>query len=103
MAGLLIAQKVARPAHVEVMAGQLEACAQTIERLEDTQAAVCRLGDDLVPWRGEISMQSEEDWQKWFANYEQFILHYAQLAQEEGIEMLCIGTELHRTSKINGF
>ena len=55
------------------------------------------LRDSQGKWRGEISMQSEEDWQKWFANYEQFILHYAQLAQEEGIEMLCIGTELHRT------
>ncbi len=55
------------------------------------------LRDDQGKWRGEIEMDSEEDWQEWFANYEEFILHYAQLAQEEGMEMLCIGTELHKT------
>lgn len=55
------------------------------------------LRDEEGKWRGEIEMNSEEDWQMWFKNYETFILHYAQLAEEEGIEMLCIGTELHRT------
>lgn len=55
------------------------------------------LRDDQGKWRGEIEMKSEEDWQEWFKNYEEFILHYALIAEEEGIEMLCIGTELHRT------
>lgn len=55
------------------------------------------LRDEEGKWRGEIQMKTEEDWQIWFQNYETFILHYAQLAEEEGIEMLCIGTELHRT------
>lgn len=55
------------------------------------------LRDSQGKWRGEIQMSSEEDWQKWFANYETFIIHYAKIAQEEQIEMLCIGTELHRT------
>ena len=55
------------------------------------------LRDSQGKWRGEIQMGSEEDWQMWFSNYEQFILHYARLAEEEQIEMLCIGTELHRT------
>jgi hypothetical protein len=55
------------------------------------------LRDDQGKWRGEIEMSSEEDWLEWFKNYETFILHYAQLAEEEQIEMLCIGTELHRT------
>ncbi len=55
------------------------------------------LRDEEGKWRGEISMKSEEDWQMWFKNYEVFIMHYAQLAEEEDIEMLCIGTELHRT------
>ena len=55
------------------------------------------LRDDQGKWRGEIEMDSEEDWLEWFANYEEFILHYAQLAEEENMEMLCIGTELHKT------
>lgn len=55
------------------------------------------LRDNEGKWRGEIAMNSEEDWKKWFADYEEFILHYAQLAEEENMEMLCIGTELHQT------
>lgn len=51
-------------------------------------------------WRGEIAMTSEEDWQTWFENYESFILHYARLAEQEKIEILCIGTELHQTCEI---
>ena len=55
------------------------------------------LRDDAGKWRGEIKMNSEEDWQKWFSDYTDFILHYARLAEEADMEMLCIGTELHQT------
>ncbi|OEK05809.1 glycoside hydrolase family 113 [Roseivirga misakiensis] len=55
------------------------------------------LRDKEGKWRGEIAMNSEEDWQKWFKDYEEFILHYAQVAEESQMEMLCIGTELHQT------
>jgi hypothetical protein len=55
------------------------------------------LRDEGGKWRGEIKMKSEEDWQKWFAAYEGFIMHYAKLAEETQMEMLCIGTELHQT------
>jgi hypothetical protein len=55
------------------------------------------LRDDGGKWRGEIKMKSEEDWQKWFKAYEDFIMHYAKLAEETQMEMLCIGTELHQT------
>ncbi len=34
------------------------------------------------------------DWEKWFTNYEKFILHYAQLAAQQKVDMLIIGTEL---------
>lgn len=46
-------------------------------------------------WRADIEMQSAADWDAWFENYMNFMLHYARLAQECEIEMLCIGTELH--------
>lgn len=33
-------------------------------------------------------------WNKWFESYREFILNYAELAQELGCEMLCIGCEM---------
>jgi hypothetical protein len=48
-------------------------------------------------WRGEIAMESEEDWAAWFASYDAFMMHYAELAARSDIEALCIGTELHGT------
>ena len=49
-------------------------------------------------WCGDIRMRTEEDWAKWFRNYTGFIVHYAELAEREKIEMLCIGAELKNTS-----
>ncbi len=45
-------------------------------------------------WPGEIKMGSSEAWDLWFSSYRQFILHYAQLAEANQIEILCVGTEL---------
>lgn len=50
-------------------------------------------------WPGDIAMKTEEDWQLWFQQYETFILHYARLAQQNQIEILCIGTELQQTTE----
>lgn len=49
-------------------------------------------------WQGDIAMASEDDWAAWFASYQAFIVHYAQLAEKHGIEALAIGTELAKTS-----
>lgn len=49
-------------------------------------------------WPGEIEMKNEDDWETWFDNYEHFILDYAKLAERLEIPMLCIGTELEKTS-----
>ena len=49
-------------------------------------------------WRGTIEMGTEEDWKRWFANYERFILHYAELASSEDVDLFCIGVELARTA-----
>lgn len=45
-------------------------------------------------WRGSIEFDIEEDWQAWFYSYTNFMVHYAKLAQEQGVGMICIGTEL---------
>ena len=49
-------------------------------------------------WPGVIKMSTEEDWETWFGQYAEFILYYANYAQEHHIPILCIGTELEMTS-----
>lgn len=41
---------------------------------------------------------TEADWNAWFSSYENWIGHYADLAQANGVELFCIGTELAGTS-----
>lgn len=51
-------------------------------------------------WRAHIGFPdlNMEDmdiyWKKWFISYKNFMLHYAELAQEFNVEMLCIGCEM---------
>jgi len=48
-------------------------------------------------WRSDIKMESEEDWNTWFENYNETILKYAELAEKLQLEQFCIGTELETT------
>ena len=49
-------------------------------------------------WRGLIDFGDDEDaWGAWFRAYTAFILRYARLAQEEAVDMFCIGVELGGT------
>jgi hypothetical protein len=49
-------------------------------------------------WRGKftgmIQMKTEEEWQQLENTYSNFILEYAQVAQDTHAELFCIGTEL---------
>lgn len=47
-------------------------------------------------WPGDIEMQTEEDTEAFFKYYEQWIGHYAMLAEIFDVEILCIGTELSK-------
>lgn len=51
-------------------------------------------------WRGEINFETEKDWQKWENSYKKFILHFAEIAEEEKIDILCIGTEFTNPAKV---
>src|ERR1022692_2648084 len=53
------------------------------------------VNDAAGSWRGNINPSAPDTW---FANYTQFMVHYAQLADSLGVEMLCIGTELKTVS-----
>ena len=59
------------------------------------------VGADSTTWRGYISFSNETDWQAWFNSYKNFISHYAEFAENKGIKLLCIGTELKGTTHRN--
>jgi len=49
-------------------------------------------------WPGDVAFTSAEDWDTFFRNYEFWIMHYALIAEQEGVDALCLGTELVRTT-----
>lgn len=44
-------------------------------------------------WRSDIYPTDDENWEIWKANYRNFILRYATIAEQANVEMFCIGTE----------
>nr|WP_052339607.1 glycosyl hydrolase family 53 [Gorillibacterium massiliense] len=54
-------------------------------------------------WRAHIGFpkdaMAEPYWSAWFHSYENFLCHYAELAEELGCEMFCIGCEMISTEK----
>jgi hypothetical protein len=56
-------------------------------------------------WRGFIDFKTPankpdtEAWDKWFANFKNFLLHYAQIAQDTKCDMLCLGCEMGTTER----
>jgi hypothetical protein len=49
-------------------------------------------------WPGSINHPTDAAWAAWFASYRPFILHYAALAQSEGMDAFSIGNELQFAS-----
>lgn len=47
-------------------------------------------------WIGDFVLTKEEDWRKWENDYTTYILNYAKIAQEQKVELFCIGTELKK-------
>ncbi len=50
-------------------------------------------------WRADIEMESEEEWQKWESQYERFILHFAELSEQNQLSHFCIGNEYYISTK----
>jgi hypothetical protein len=50
-------------------------------------------------WAGAVAMKSEQDWQRWFANYRRELERIARIAAEEKADVLAIGTELTLTTQ----
>jgi hypothetical protein len=55
------------------------------------------LGSDESHLRYQITFDNEDSWNAWFASYTLFIQHYAELAQQLGVEYFVVGTELQGT------
>lgn len=75
----------------------LEGAKQYIETLQMNNIEIM-LKPQIWVWRGEftgnIEMNNESDWKAFETSYSKFILDYAQLAQDNNIDIFCIGTEL---------
>lgn len=59
-------------------------------------------------WRAHINffdleVVCEPKWSTWFRSYNEYILHYAQIAEEKECEMLIIGCELVQTERKEGY
>lgn len=54
------------------------------------------LSNDTGYWRGQISYGLDDvKWEKWFEEYDRFIIHYAELATRGSADEFCVGTELY--------
>jgi hypothetical protein len=49
---------------------------------------------------GHFELNNEEKWKEWEHQYEQYILHYAKIADSSNVELFCIGTELDKTAQL---
>ena len=50
-------------------------------------------------WPGDVAMQSEEDWEKFFEYYYDWILHYALLAEIHQFDIFCVGVEFAKATR----
>ena len=46
---------------------------------------------------GDLAMESDADWSRWFDLYRQFIVHHAIVSEAAGAAIFCVGTELAGT------
>lgn len=45
-------------------------------------------------WAGDFDLETDAQWRAWESAYEQYILHYAHMAENMGAELFCMGTEI---------
>lgn len=47
----------------------------------------------------DIDVPGEPSWTEWFQSYNQFVLHFARIAEETSCEMFCVGCEMVQTDR----
>ena len=78
-----------------------------LEEVRDLVRAAKTMGMKvlLVPRLGQRNASvdlgaDEATWATWFRSYEELLLPYVELAQEEGVEIFCVGRELGGTVRL---
>lgn len=78
-----------------------------INKLKSLGLKVCLkpiLNNDDGTWRAYIGFPEADwgdadYWKEWFSCYTAFICHYAEIAEDTGCEMLCVGCEMLGTER----
>lgn len=78
-----------------------------IEKARELKLKICLkpvVNVENGSWRAHINffdhdVPGEPTWSEWFESYNEFILHYASIAQETKCEMFCIGCEMVQADK----
>jgi hypothetical protein len=52
-------------------------------------------------WRGEIDFTSETEWDRFFSEYETWIVTMARLAESHGAQLFCVGLEFTHAEKFD--
>jgi hypothetical protein len=52
-----------------------------------------------TPMLREGMVRDMEKWDQWWKNYTAFIVHYAKIAQEKNVKVLCLGCEMNSTEE----
>lgn len=100
----LVPYGMTRPGTTSIRVGGLE----RDEHIERIAGAARSLGMKVMlkpqiwaPGRfvGDLDFDSEQQRNAWFAEYRNFIGHYANLATRIGADLFCVGTELARLSR----
>lgn len=71
-----------------------EGCAQTVALAKENGLKVMLKPQVYVPgsWTGDLRFTPEE-WEQWEQEYRDYVLPMARMAEEKGVDLLCIGTE----------
>jgi hypothetical protein len=62
------------------------------ERAAGTTGELDPWGDEPVMREGEVKDLAA--WERWWSNYQNFLIHYAEIAQEKDVEIFCLGCEM---------
>lgn len=49
-------------------------------------------------WPGDFQLRTESQWKQWEDQYREYILSYAQIAQDLNVEVFCLGTEFRKAA-----
>ena len=79
---------------------KVEGVTQTIKAAHEADIKVMLKPQVYIPgsWVGNLEFKSKEEWEKWEADYENYILTMAKLANSLNVEMFCIGTEFTKST-----